>query len=133
MDPWFRVNPQMDWPKVNVKDKSVWFLGLGVTSERSVRKGFVSLKPSLGYWTLSLHQRKLVSNNESDGVSVGSKVELLQVGVFLDYDGGWVSFYDAVNMTKLYDFVALFDKQTVYPFFSPGKNNCKGQFQICHY
>ena len=115
--------------EVDVKDKGVWYLG--VTAEYSNRKGFVNLSPSSGYWSLCLQDR-LYANEEDARVLVADYWNSPRVGVYLDYDNGRVSFYDAVTMKRLYMFDAYFD-EPVSPFFSPGKNDPGSRLQICHY
>lgn len=115
--------------EVDVRDKGVWYLG--VTSEYSNRKGFVSLSPSAGYWSLCLQDR-LYANEEDARLPVADYWNSPRVGVFLDYDRGRVSFYDAVTMKHIYTFSAYFD-EPVSPFFSPGKNDPGSRLQICHY
>ncbi|XP_028321906.1 E3 ubiquitin-protein ligase TRIM47 isoform X2 [Gouania willdenowi] len=115
--------------EVDVRDKGVWYLG--VTTECSNRKGFVSLTPSAGYWSLCLQDR-LYANDEDGRVPVADYWNSPRVGVYLDYDNGRLSFYDAVTMRRLYLFETCFD-EPVCPFFSPGKNDPSSRLQICHY
>ncbi|XP_030648754.1 E3 ubiquitin-protein ligase TRIM47 [Chanos chanos] len=115
--------------EVDVRDKGVWYLG--VTTEGSNRKGFVNLSPSAGYWSLCLHDR-LYANEEHSRVPVADYWTSPRVGVFLDYDRGRVSFYDAVTMKRVYSFITYFD-EPVSPFFSPGKNDPGSRLQVCHY
>uniref|UniRef100_A0A3B3C372 Tripartite motif containing 47 n=1 Tax=Oryzias melastigma TaxID=30732 RepID=A0A3B3C372_ORYME len=115
--------------EVDVRDKGVWYLG--VTTECSNRKGFVCLTPSAGYWSLCLQDR-LYANGEDGRIPVADYWNSPRVGVYLDYDNGRLSFYDAVTMKRLYMFDTCFD-EPVYPFFSPGKNDPGSRLQICHY
>lgn len=115
--------------EVDVRDKGVWYLG--ITTECSNRKGFVSLAPSEGYWSLCLQDR-LYANGEHGRIPVADYWNSPRVGVYLDYDHGRLSFYDAVTMKRLYMFDTCFD-EPVYPFFSPGKNDPGSKVQICHY
>ncbi|XP_037126615.1 E3 ubiquitin-protein ligase TRIM47 [Syngnathus acus] len=115
--------------EVDVRDKGVWYLG--VTTEGSNRKGFVSLTPSAGYWSLCLQDR-LYANGEDGRVPVADYWNSPRVGVYLDYDRGRLSFYDAVTMKRLYMFDTCF-VEPVYPFFSPGKNDPGSRLCICHY
>ncbi|XP_054610536.1 E3 ubiquitin-protein ligase TRIM47 [Dunckerocampus dactyliophorus] len=115
--------------EVDVRDKGVWYLG--VTTEGSNRKGFVTLTPSAGYWSLCLQDR-LYANGEDGRILVADYWNSPRVGVYLDYDNGHLSFYDAVTMKRLYLFDTCF-AEPVYPFFSPGKNDPGSRLQICHY
>ncbi|KAM6985191.1 E3 ubiquitin-protein ligase TRIM47 [Aplochiton taeniatus] len=115
--------------EVDVRDKGVWYLG--VTTEHSNRKGFVSLCPAAGYWSLCLQDR-LYANGDDGRVPVADYWNSPRVGVYLDYDHGRVCFYDAVTMKKLFLFDTCFD-EPVAPFYSPGKNDPGSRLQICHY
>lgn len=115
--------------EVDVKDKGVWYLG--VTTVSSNRKGFVSLTPSEGYWSICLQDR-LYANGEHGRIPIADYWNSPRVGIYLDYDQGRLSFCDAVTMRRLYMFDTCFD-EPVYPFFSPGKNDPGSRLQICHY
>uniref|UniRef100_A0A8C6SPD2 Tripartite motif containing 47 n=1 Tax=Neogobius melanostomus TaxID=47308 RepID=A0A8C6SPD2_9GOBI len=122
------ANGQHYW-EVDVRDKGVWYLG--VTTECSNRKGFVNLTPSAGYWSLCLQDR-LYANGEDGRILVADYWNSPRVGVYLDYENGRLSFYDAVTMKRLFMFNTCFD-EPVFPFFSPGKNDPGSRLQICHY
>ncbi|KAM8835498.1 E3 ubiquitin-protein ligase TRIM47 [Synchiropus picturatus] len=115
--------------EVDVKDKGVWYLG--VTNECSNRKGFISLTPSAGYWSICLQDR-LYANGEHGRFTIADYWNSPRVGVYLDYDRGRVSFYDAVTMKRVFMFETHFT-EPVTPFFSPGKNDPYSRIQICHY
>ncbi|XP_066555895.1 E3 ubiquitin-protein ligase TRIM47 [Amia ocellicauda] len=114
--------------EVDVRDKGVWYLG--ITDLDSNRKGFVNLCPSAGYWSLCLQDRLYA--NEEDRVLIDEGWSSPRVGIYIDYEKGLVTFYNATNMKRLYTFDAYFDGP-VCPFFSPGKNDPGSRLQICHY
>uniref|UniRef100_A0A8C9S1J6 Zinc-binding protein A33-like n=1 Tax=Scleropages formosus TaxID=113540 RepID=A0A8C9S1J6_SCLFO len=88
--------------EVDVGDKSDW--DLGVAEETAERAGWVVLCPENGYWT------------------VGNK-DARKVGVYLDYEAGQVSFYNAADMTPLFSYVGASFKETLYPFFYPSADS----------
>ncbi|XP_041099546.1 E3 ubiquitin-protein ligase TRIM69-like [Polyodon spathula] len=114
--------------EVDVKGKGVWYLGL--TEIDSNRKGYVNLSPYDGYWSICL-QDEMYANDEQR-VFIKQDWSISRVGMFLDYDAGLLSFYDAILMKHLYTFRQYFDGP-VCPFFSPGKNDIGSRMKICHY
>lgn len=109
--------------EVDVGRKTAWTLGVVRSGAR--RKGEIKLSPEGGYWCLWL------KNGEVKALA-SSRLPLMlpsqpsKVGVFLDYDGGQISFYDVKARLHLYTFVDTFS-ESLYPIFSPcliqeGKN-----------
>uniref|UniRef100_A0A667WMI2 Bloodthirsty-related gene family, member 12 n=1 Tax=Myripristis murdjan TaxID=586833 RepID=A0A667WMI2_9TELE len=110
--------------EVDVGRKTAWTFGVATASVR--RKGEIKLSPEGGYWCLWL------KNGEVKALASARLPLMLQsqpskVGIFLDYEGGQVSFYDVKARLHLYTFVDTFN-ESVYPIFSPcltqeGKNS----------
>ncbi|TDG99583.1 hypothetical protein EPR50_G00195680 [Perca flavescens] len=109
--------------EVDVGRKMAWTLG--VASASAHRKGEIKLSPEGGYWCLWLKRGEVKA-------LASSRLPLLlpspptKVGIFLDFEGGQVSFYDVKARLHLYTFVDNF-KESLYPIFSPclaheGKN-----------
>ncbi|MGH0128754.1 UNVERIFIED_CONTAM: hypothetical protein FKN15_044106 [Acipenser sinensis] len=98
--------------EVDVGDRDSW--KLGVTYESATRKGRFDLSPSEGYWVIQLR---------SGGGLCALNVSLLKnpekVGVYLDYEGGKVSFYRVEDRFHIYTFSFEFSEK-LYPFFDPG-------------
>ncbi|KAK1152928.1 butyrophilin subfamily 1 member A1-like [Acipenser oxyrinchus oxyrinchus] len=98
--------------EVEVGDRDSW--KLGVTNESATRKGRFDLSPSEGYWVIQLR---------SGGGLCALNVSLLKnpekVGVYLDYEGGKVSFYRVEDRFHIYTFSYEFSEK-LYPFFDPG-------------
>lgn len=105
--------------EVDVARKTAWTLGVARASAR--RKGEIKLSPEGGYWCLWL------KNGEVKALSA-SRLPLMltsppsKVGIFLDYEGGQVSFYDVKTRLHLYTFVDTFG-ESLYPIFSPCLSN----------
>ncbi|XP_040887731.1 uncharacterized protein LOC121177469 [Toxotes jaculatrix] len=109
--------------EVDVNRKTAWTLGVAQASAR--RKGEIKLSPEGGYWCLWLKSGEVKA-------LASSRLPLMlpsppsKVGIFLDYDGGQISFYDVKARLHLYTFVDTFS-ESLYPIFSPcltpeGKN-----------
>uniref|UniRef100_A0A8B9LUI0 Uncharacterized protein n=1 Tax=Astyanax mexicanus TaxID=7994 RepID=A0A8B9LUI0_ASTMX len=94
---------------VQVKDKTDW--ELGVARESINRKGAISVRPDQGFWVVA--RRK------------GERLQ--RVGVFVDYEGGTVSFYDVESRSHIYSYTRCSFTERLYPYFNPclhddGKN-----------
>lgn len=103
--------------EVYVGDKTAW--DLGVARQSVSRKGVVTLCPEEGYWTVCLRKG-------SEYRACAGQVELLSltqrpqlVGVFLDYEDGTVSFYDAETKSNIYSYTRFQFTETMFPFFNP--------------
>lgn len=88
--------------EVDVGDRSDW--DLGVAAESAERAGWVVLCPENGYWT------------------VGNR-SVRKVGMYLDYEAGQLSFYNAAEMTPLFSYLGADFKEAVYPFFYPSADS----------
>lgn len=101
--------------EVQVEGMTSW--DLGVVKESVNRKGSITPKPESGYWTICLR-----SGNKYKASSVYLSVTTppKKVGVFVDYDNGSVSFYDAHSAEPLHSFTNCSFTENLYPFFSPG-------------
>ncbi len=95
---------------VEVKQSSVWSLGVTTASNQRKGRGFYNTDVWSVWYGLVLF-----------GVSPGSgfhvKQHLDRVRVNLDYDRGTVSFSDPVTNTHLHTFTTSFT-HTLFPFFS---------------
>ncbi|XP_044887839.1 butyrophilin subfamily 1 member A1-like [Mauremys mutica] len=78
--------------EVEVGDKTSWTVG--VCRESVIRTGKVRLTPGNGYWTVWLRDGKYKACTSSPRTPISVSVRPSRVGVFLDYEGGEVSFYN---------------------------------------
>ncbi|XP_041068287.1 zinc-binding protein A33-like [Carcharodon carcharias] len=107
--------------EVDVGEKTWWWLG--VARESVDRKGGISLKPESGFWVVKLVPGfGYFAATSPDETPLTPSVNLRKIGVFLDYEGGQVSFYNADNMSHLHTFTHTFTGR-IFPIFSPGLNN----------
>ncbi|XP_047452594.1 E3 ubiquitin-protein ligase TRIM21-like [Mugil cephalus] len=107
--------------EVQVKGKTDWTLG--VVRESVNRKVNIILSPQSGYWTLCLRYRNehFVAADTLVRLSLRSKPE--KVGVFVNYEEGLVSFYDAEVAALIYSFTGCCFTEKLFPYFSPCNND----------
>ncbi|XP_030053391.1 butyrophilin subfamily 1 member A1-like [Microcaecilia unicolor] len=108
--------------EVEVGDKTEW--DLGVCKDSVSRKGKIIYTPENGYWTVILRNGDKYKACTSSWTLLSLSVTPRAVGIFLDYEAGKVSFYNADNKSHLFTFTNTFTEK-LRPFFSPclrGKN-----------
>ncbi|XP_038672711.1 zinc-binding protein A33-like isoform X2 [Scyliorhinus canicula] len=104
--------------EVGLGNKPHWILG--VCRESVNRKGNITESPENGFWVIARFP-DCKSLKFLDVISQ-RKVKPRKLGIYLDYEGGQVSFYDAEDMSHLYTFTDTFTEK-LYPIFNPCNNN----------
>ncbi|XP_069840731.1 nuclear factor 7, brain-like isoform X2 [Dendropsophus ebraccatus] len=102
--------------EVEVGDKTAW--DVGMASESSNRKGKIKLNPKNGYWAIWLRNGNAYKALESPSKTLVLNSKPKRIGVYIDYEGGQISFYNADDMTAIYTFRATFTEK-LYPYLSP--------------
>ncbi|XP_072113428.1 zinc-binding protein A33-like [Mobula birostris] len=105
--------------EVEVGTKTAWDLGLARESVQ--RKGRLTLSPVDGYWTIWLRNGKEYKALDWSTIPLHLSVKPRRVGIYLDYEEGQVSFYNADDMSHLYTFRDTFTER-LFPYFSPYLN-----------
>ncbi|XP_038672718.1 zinc-binding protein A33-like isoform X2 [Scyliorhinus canicula] len=103
--------------EVGLGNKTAWIVG--VCRESVNRKGNITQSPENGFWVIAW-----LSGWKSMKIPYAIsqlKVKPWKLGIYLDYEGGQVSFYDAKDMSHLYTFTDTFTGK-LYPIFSPCVN-----------
>uniref|UniRef100_A0A3Q1HYX4 Uncharacterized protein n=1 Tax=Anabas testudineus TaxID=64144 RepID=A0A3Q1HYX4_ANATE len=106
--------------EVQVKKWSTWTLGVARELIVNVEK---ELSPNIGYWTICLKHPDGCYAAADPPVHLYLKSHPEKVGVFVDYEEGLVSFYDADTAAPIYSFTGCSFTETLYPFFSPCSND----------
>ncbi|XP_030295938.1 probable E3 ubiquitin-protein ligase TRIML1 isoform X1 [Sparus aurata] len=100
--------------EVQVTGKSKWIIG--VVRESVDRKKNMPLSVEDGYWTFVLDER-LYKACTTPSVKLTLTEELQNVGVFVDYDKGSVSFYNADSKSHIYSYTGYKFTEKLYPYF----------------
>ncbi|MXQ89119.1 hypothetical protein E5288_WYG007855 [Bos mutus] len=106
--------------EVEVAKKTKWTVG--VVRESILRKGSCPLTPEQGFWLLRLRNQTDLKALDFPSCSLKLTNNLNKVGIYLDYEGGQVSFYNAKTMTHIYTFSSMF-MEKLYPYFCPCLND----------
>ncbi|KAJ0033724.1 hypothetical protein NQD34_000831 [Periophthalmus magnuspinnatus] len=107
--------------EVQVEGKSEW--DLGVVRESINTQGKIALKPKNGQWVVWLRSGGQYRALAGRPVVLSPRRPPRKVGVFVDYGGGVVSFYDADSSDFLYSFTDCIFEESLLPFFSPCNND----------
>ncbi|XP_072094695.1 zinc-binding protein A33-like [Mobula birostris] len=107
--------------EVEVTGNRYWCLG--VAAESVERKGWVSLRPETGFWVIArvydvLHRHcDVFSTLISPESRLPARPIPGRVGVYLSYESGTVSFYNAETKSHLHTFTGNKFTGKLYPFF----------------
>ncbi|XP_039865977.1 E3 ubiquitin-protein ligase TRIM21-like [Simochromis diagramma] len=107
--------------EVQVKGKTDW--DLGVATESINRKGGIAASPQNGFWTVKRRNGNEYKACASPPVRLCLYPGPENVGVFVDYEEGLVSFYDVGAAALIYSFTGCSFTHKLHPFFSPCNND----------
>ncbi|XP_072894382.1 E3 ubiquitin-protein ligase TRIM69-like [Hemitrygon akajei] len=112
--------------EVEVTGNRFWCLG--VAAESVKRKGRFRLSPEIGFWVIG--RRGDVLHRDYDVFGIPSPESRLaagpiprRVGVYLSYESGTVSFYNAETKSHLHTFTGNKFTGKLYPFFATWDEN----------
>ncbi|CAM5158731.1 unnamed protein product [Eretmochelys imbricata] len=94
------------------------FWTVGVASESVRRKGRIVFQPNTGVLGLQKYHHLCVALTNPSNTYVPLKKNNNEIGVYLDYELGRVSFYDLSNEELLFAFPPVsFNEERVFPYF----------------
>nr|XP_014352009.1 PREDICTED: zinc-binding protein A33-like [Latimeria chalumnae] len=102
--------------EVEVEGKTGW--DLGVVRESINRKGWITRRPVKGYWFLWFRNGTEYKALTYPRTNLTLSVKPHKIGVYLDYEGGRVSFYNVDDKSLIYTFNDKYTEK-IFPFFSP--------------
>ncbi|XP_072098973.1 E3 ubiquitin-protein ligase TRIM50-like [Mobula birostris] len=103
--------------QVIVNDKMRW--RLGVVKGTTGRKGKLNKTPENGVWMIGVKEGKIYEAYQNPKIQLSILVRPQKIGVFLDYEGGRLSFYNVDNpdeLSLIYVFDTVFQGK-IYPIF----------------
>ncbi|XP_078287799.1 zinc-binding protein A33-like [Rhinoraja longicauda] len=100
--------------EVEVAGSERW--SLGVAAESVERKGGVALAPETGVWSIWRWDDKFEAVTSPPSPLPARPIPG-RVGVYLSYESGTVSFYDAATKSHLHTFTGNKFTEKLYPFF----------------
>ncbi|KAM4551926.1 E3 ubiquitin-protein ligase TRIM21-like [Odontesthes bonariensis] len=106
--------------EVQVKGKTAW--DVGVARESINRKGNITVRPQNGFWIVWLRNGNEYKALAGPAVRLSLQSVPEKVGVFVDYEQGLVSFYDADAAALIYSFTGCCFTHKLHPYFSPSLN-----------
>ncbi|XP_049609335.1 nuclear factor 7, ovary isoform X2 [Syngnathus scovelli] len=101
--------------EVDIAKNGYWRVGLAAVDSR--RHGRFPMNPETGFWCLWRSTHQFYACTKPETVLPAGLVPR-RMGVYLDYEVGQVSFYNAESKTHIYTFTGKF-KGKVYPLFAP--------------
>lgn len=104
--------------EVFVGQKTEWCLGVATASIQRI--GPFLRSPQSGLWAIWFLVDMFETFSCPNVQVYLGKVE--KVGVFVDYDGGHISFYDVQNAKLIYSFTDCLFTEELYPYFNPCDN-----------
>ncbi|XP_067458170.1 E3 ubiquitin-protein ligase TRIM39-like [Thunnus thynnus] len=104
--------------EVQAELKTGWDLGVVRGSMRG--KKIFTPNSRNGIWIIRLRNNTNFRALHNTPINLSLKRKPNRVGVFVDYEKGLVSFYDADTETLIYSFTDCRFNEKIFPFFSPG-------------
>uniref|UniRef100_A0A5F8HLC4 B30.2/SPRY domain-containing protein n=1 Tax=Monodelphis domestica TaxID=13616 RepID=A0A5F8HLC4_MONDO len=113
--------------EMEIGNKATWHLG--ICRDSAKRSGGFRESPGMGFWAIGCSDGTFqpMISKQSVPPSLGKPPE--QIGIFLDYEAGNVSFYNMTDGSHIYNFSRASFSGPVRPYFSIQTLNTS--FTIC--
>lgn len=112
---WEGYNSGRHYWEVDIANNGYWRVGL--TTADSKRHDRFLMTPKQGYWALWRSTQQFYACTKPETVLPIGLVPR-RVGIYLDYEEGQISFYNAETKSHIYTFTGTFQGK-LYPLFSP--------------
>ncbi|XP_041751261.1 E3 ubiquitin-protein ligase TRIM39 [Coregonus clupeaformis] len=112
---WEGMSSGRHYWEVTLANNGYWRVGL--TTATSKRHGRFPMTPAEGYWALWRSTRQLYACTKPE-TSLPLEMLPRNVGIYLDFEEGQISFYNVETRAHIYTFTDNF-KEKLYPLFAP--------------
>ncbi|KAJ3585722.1 hypothetical protein NHX12_014441 [Muraenolepis orangiensis] len=102
--------------EVDIANTGYW--RAGVTAADAKRRGRLPMTPHRGYWALWRSPQQFYACTEPEAAPLPAVAAPRRLAIYLDYEEGQVSFYNAETRTHIYTFTGNF-RGKLYPLFAP--------------
>ncbi|XP_019490306.1 PREDICTED: butyrophilin-like protein 3, partial [Hipposideros armiger] len=94
--------------EVDVGHNVMWYVGVCQDNVNRNMKN-VHLSPNNGYWVFGLNRKHEYVTFKTCRITLSLRTPLTRVGVFLDYEGGTISFYNVNDQSFIYMLTQQFE------------------------
>ncbi|XP_019575332.2 butyrophilin-like protein 3 [Rhinolophus sinicus] len=94
--------------EVDVGHNVMWCVGV-CRDNVNRKEAYVTLSPNNGYWVLRLKRQYQYFTLNPHRINLSPRIPPTRVGVFLDYEGGTISFFSVSDHTFIYTVIHQFE------------------------